>query len=433
MLKDAFPRFKTMQGFHVPRRAGWDCHGLPVEVAVEKELGLTSKRDIEAYGITAFNARCRESVLRHVDAFAEFTERMGYWIDLSQAYRTMDPSYIESVWWSLKQIYEQGPARPGLPDQPVLPALRDAAVRPRDGPAGRVPDGRRPVGDRPVPAADAAAGRAAAAGRRRPAGVDDHAVDAGLEHRGRGAPGRDLRDRPQVRRRATGWSSQMRCSPGCSARAGTSPTGSPGRELAGATYEPPFRLIDVPDAHRVVTGTFVTTEDGTGLVHLAPAFGADDMAAGREHGLPVVNPVLPDGRFEEDIPLVGGLFFKAADPAADREPVRPGPAVRLPAARAQLPALLALRHAAAVLRAAVVVHPHDRDPGPAARGERGDELAAAHDQARPVRGLAAQQRRLGAVQDPVLGHAAADLACARRTTSPAWARWLSCRSWPALT
>src|SRR6266481_7930864 len=93
---------------HVPRRAGWDCHGLPVEVAVEKELGLTSKRDIEAYGISAFNTRCRESVLRHVDAFAEFTQRMGYWIDLSQAYRTMDPDYIESVWWSLKEIYGQG-------------------------------------------------------------------------------------------------------------------------------------------------------------------------------------------------------------------------------------------------------------------------------------------------------------------------------------
>ncbi len=108
VLKDAFPRFKTMQGFHVPRRAGWDCHGLPVEVAVEKELGLTSKRDIEAYGITAFNDRCRESVLRHVDAFAEFTRRMGYWIDLSQAYRTMDASYIESVWWSLKEIYGKG-------------------------------------------------------------------------------------------------------------------------------------------------------------------------------------------------------------------------------------------------------------------------------------------------------------------------------------
>ena len=101
VFKDVFPRFKTMKGFHVERRAGWDCHGLPVELAVEKELGFTSKQDIEAFGIAEFNARCRESVLRHVDEFERLTERMGYWVDLGDAYRTMDPDYIESVWWSL--------------------------------------------------------------------------------------------------------------------------------------------------------------------------------------------------------------------------------------------------------------------------------------------------------------------------------------------
>src|ERR1700748_1175504 len=108
VFKDVFPRFKTMQGFHVTRRAGWDCHGLPVEVAVEKELGLSGKKDIEAYGVAEFNARCRESVLRHVDAFAALTTRMGYWIDLSNAYRTMVAHYVESVWWALKEIYDQG-------------------------------------------------------------------------------------------------------------------------------------------------------------------------------------------------------------------------------------------------------------------------------------------------------------------------------------
>src|SRR5512146_1870158 len=108
VFKDMFPRFKTMQGFHVPRKAGWDCHGLPVEVAVEKELGLSGKKDIETYGVAEFNKRCRESVLRHVDAFSAVTERMGYWIDLSDAYRTMDASYVESVWWALKTIYEAG-------------------------------------------------------------------------------------------------------------------------------------------------------------------------------------------------------------------------------------------------------------------------------------------------------------------------------------
>ena len=108
VFKDVFPRFKTMQGFRVDRKAGWDCHGLPVELAVEKELGFNGKNDIEAYGIEAFNARCRESVGRHVDAFADLTRRMGYWVNLDDAYWTMSPDYVESVWWSLKQIHAKG-------------------------------------------------------------------------------------------------------------------------------------------------------------------------------------------------------------------------------------------------------------------------------------------------------------------------------------
>ena len=102
VFKDVFPRYRTMKGYHVPRRAGWDCHGLPVEIAVEKELGFAGKTDIEAFGVADFNARCRESVMRHVDAFEEMTERMGFWVDTSQAYRTMDPDYVQSVWWALK-------------------------------------------------------------------------------------------------------------------------------------------------------------------------------------------------------------------------------------------------------------------------------------------------------------------------------------------
>src|SRR5688500_1742886 len=108
VFKDVFPRFKTMQGYRVERKAGWDCHGLPVELAVEKELGFSGKGDIEAYGVAEFNAKCRESVLRHVDAFEQMTERMGYWVDTEDPYRTMDSSYVESVWWALKQIYDKG-------------------------------------------------------------------------------------------------------------------------------------------------------------------------------------------------------------------------------------------------------------------------------------------------------------------------------------
>src|SRR6478735_3153270 len=108
VFKDVFPRYRTMKGFHVPRKAGWDCHGLPVELAVEKELGFTGKKDIEEYGVAEINARCRVSVEEHVDEFEAMTERMGYWVDMSQAYRTMDSSYVESVWWSLKQIWDKG-------------------------------------------------------------------------------------------------------------------------------------------------------------------------------------------------------------------------------------------------------------------------------------------------------------------------------------
>lgn len=108
VFKDVFPRFRTMRGYHVARKAGWDCHGLPVEIAVEKELGFTGKQDIEKYGIAEFNEKCRDSVTRHTDAFAELTTRMGYWVDLDDAYQTMNPEYIESVWWSLKEIFNKG-------------------------------------------------------------------------------------------------------------------------------------------------------------------------------------------------------------------------------------------------------------------------------------------------------------------------------------
>ena len=311
-FKDLFPRFKTMQGFHVPRKGGWDCHGLPVEVAVEKELGFTGKRDIEAYGVAQFNARCRESVLRYVDAWLEMSRRMGYWADTSRAYRTMDPSYIESVWWSLKVVFDAGllvrdfrispycprcgtplsDAELGQPD--VYRSVTDPAVTVRF-PLRTLPAGAPPeltgadllvwtttpwtlVANTAVavhPEATYVVARRSADGDR--VVVADDLVGPVL---------------------GDGWQVIARFS---------------GEALVGAGYHRPFGLIKIPDAHIVVPGSFVTTEDGTGLVHLAPAFGADDMETSRAHGLPVVNPVRPDGRFEDDVPLVGGMFFKDAD------------------------------------------------------------------------------------------------------------------------
>jgi isoleucyl-tRNA synthetase len=312
VFKDLFPRFKTMQGFHVPRQGGWDCHGLPVEVAVEQELGLSGKKEIEAYGIAEFNARCRESVLRHVDAFEALTERMGYWVDLPHAYRTMDSDYIESVWWSLKVIFDRGllirdyrisPYCPrcetplsdhemGQPD--VYRTVSDPSVTVRF-PLLTVPEGANPQ----LSGADLLVWTTTPWTLVSNTAVAVHPDETYAVARKSGDGDRVVVAESLLWRvLGDGWHVVARVR---------------GSELAGATYRPPFSLVRIPGAHVVVTGHFVTTEDGTGLVHLAPAFGADDMETGRLYGLPVVNPIRSDGHFEDDVPLVGGMFFKDAD------------------------------------------------------------------------------------------------------------------------
>ena len=159
VFKDIFPRYRTMCGYYVERKGGWDCHGLPVELAVEAELGMTQKDDIERYGIAEFNARCREKVLSHVEDWNRLTERIGFWIDLGTAYKTLDADYIDSVWWALKTISDKGLLYEKLKVVPVLPALRHRALQPRAGSARRLSGCARPVGLRALPGH--AAGRAA--------------------------------------------------------------------------------------------------------------------------------------------------------------------------------------------------------------------------------------------------------------------------------
>ena len=122
VFKDIFPRYRTMTGHYVERKAGWDCHGLPVELAVEAELGFQSKADIERYGIAEFNARCRQKVLSHVEEWNRLTERIGFWVDLDHPYRTLDADYVESVWWALKTIHDRGSALREAEGRPLLPA-----------------------------------------------------------------------------------------------------------------------------------------------------------------------------------------------------------------------------------------------------------------------------------------------------------------------
>ena len=121
VFKDVFPRYKTMRGHLVHRKGGWDCHGLPVELEIEKELGFQSKDDIERYGVAEFNAKCRESVLRYIDEWNALTERIGFWIDTDDAYFTLDDDYIESVWWSLKQVFDRGLLTEGHKVVPYCP------------------------------------------------------------------------------------------------------------------------------------------------------------------------------------------------------------------------------------------------------------------------------------------------------------------------
>ncbi|MEU4095571.1 isoleucine--tRNA ligase [Streptomyces sp. NPDC026673] len=306
VFKDVFPRFKTMQGHHVTRKAGWDCHGLPVELAVEKELGFSGKKDIEAYGIAEFNAKCRESVTRHTDAFAELTTRMGYWVDLDDAYRTMDPEYIESVWWSLKQIFDKGLL---VQDHRVAPWCPRCGTGLSDH---ELAQGYETVVDPsvyvrfPLTSGPLAGEAALLVWTTTPwTLVSNTAVAA----------------HPDVTYVvATDGAEKLVVAEPLLGKAlgeGWEPTGQSftGREMERWTYDRPFGLVEMEGAHFVVNAEYVTTEDGTGLVHQAPAFGEDDLKTCRAYGLPVVNPVRPDGTFEEGLELVGGQFFKKADEA----------------------------------------------------------------------------------------------------------------------
>ncbi|MCW2600975.1 MAG: ileS [Frankiales bacterium] len=309
VFKDLFPRFKTMQGRHVPRKGGWDCHGLPVELAIEKELGFSGKGDIEDYGIAEFNARCRESVMRHVGEFEDLTRRMAYWVDTEDAYRTMDASYIESVWWSLKQIYDKGLL---VEDHRVAPYCPRCGTGLSDH---EVAQGYQTVVDPSVYV-------------RFPVTSGPWAGKAAL-----------------LVWTTTPWTlvsnTAVAVHPTVTYVVARTATDEvlivaepllpvlgdfvdvldrfPGSELEHTTYTRPFDWVDFPDsegaAHYVGTAEYVTTETGTGLVHQSPAFGAEDLLVARKYGLPVVNPILPDGTFSPEVPLVGGMFFKTADPA----------------------------------------------------------------------------------------------------------------------
>ena len=307
VFKDLFPRFQTMKGKQVIRKAGWDCHGLPVEIAVEKELGFTGKADIEKFGVAAFNDKCRESVQRHVDEFTDMTKRMGFWVDFDEAYWTMSPQYVESVWWSLQQIWKKGllvqdhrvaPYCPrcgtGLSDHELAQGyetIKDPSVFVRfPATSGKIAELNASFLVWTTTPWTLIANTAIAVNPKVEYQVVEITADEKTE---RLVIASDLASVLGEDRKVIATFQ--------------------GTELEHTTYQRPFDFVEIPNAHYVVLANYVTVEDGTGLVHQSPAFGADDLEVCRRYSLPVVNPVNPDGHFQSEIPIAGGKFFKDAD------------------------------------------------------------------------------------------------------------------------
>src|SRR5215213_7519523 len=284
-IKDTVARFRTMQGRYVPRMAGWDTHGLPVEIEAEKKLGISGKRDIEALGIARFNEVCRESVLTYTEEWERFSGRIGYWLDYSKPYVTYHRDYVESVWWLLKQISERGlfyrghkilPYCPrcgtGLSSHEVAQGYKDVkdpslyVMLPVVGPDGQ-PEGREFLVWTTTPWT--LVSNVALA-------VHPELSYVEVEHEGR----RLILARARV---APLFGSED----GIRAEI-------PAQELVGLRYQRPFDWVDprqygtaeqAANAWQVVPATFVTAEDGSGIVHMSPAFGADDYAVGQQFNL----------------------------------------------------------------------------------------------------------------------------------------------------
>jgi isoleucyl-tRNA synthetase len=310
-FKDIYPRYRTMTGHHVFRKAGWDCHGLPVELEVEKEIGTKTKRDIEAFGVAEFNRRCRESVTRYVEDWERVTERMGFWIDLSQAYWTMNPEYIESVWWSLKELHNRGL---------LYEAHRSVAYCPRCGTAlsdHEVAMGYATVTDpsvfaefRIVDAPDASlVGSSLVAWTTTPWTLPSNlglAVDPDESYVRVLVGEHDVIVAERLRDRVLG-------------DGGRTTQTFPGRLLVqgdGTRYEPLYDNVN-GNTHRVIAAPdFVSMDEGTGIIHVAPGFGAEDLEMGRREGWPVYRPIDDDGRFTDEpgVEFVRGKYVKDADP-----------------------------------------------------------------------------------------------------------------------
>ncbi len=313
-FKDFYMRYRTMCGYRVPRKAGWDCHGLPVELEVEKQLGLNSKREIEDYGVGEFNERCRASNQHYIRAWERLTERTGFWIDLENAFQTGTPEYVESVWWSLHELWDRGLIYEGHKVVPYCPRCGTALS------SHEVAMGYAETSDL------TATVKLPVTEKRGPLQVGDSlliwttqpwtlfancavAIDPDIRY---------------VRARRDGEIyvlAEERVAAVLGEEGVEIVDRFPGRTIVDARYEPPFHHLPDhgPKGHTVLAADHVTLDKGTGLVHTAMAFGEEDFVLCERHSIPLVNPVREDGTYDQRIDGWEGIFVGDATPRVIEE------------------------------------------------------------------------------------------------------------------
>lgn len=303
-IKDIIPRYKTMRGYHVDRRWGWDCHGLPVENLIEKELGLKSKKDIIDYGIGKFNAAAEASVLRYAKEWKEIIPRLGRWVDMEDDYRTMDCGYTESVWWAFKNLSDKGLVYEGFKSMQVCPRCETSLSN------FEVNQGYKDIVD------ISAFAKFELVGQQGTYFVAWTTTPWTLPGNVALAVGADIDYARVVCEGKTYIVARDRVADVFAGKEHNLTTVVKGSELVGTAYRPVFSYFDNEglknraNGFKVYAADFVTTEDGTGIVHIAPAFGDDDLKLGQKHSLPFIQHVAMNGVFVPEVLDFRGMEVK---------------------------------------------------------------------------------------------------------------------------
>lgn len=319
VFKDLIPRFRTMQGYYVRRKNGWDTHGLPVELEVEKNLGLKTKKDIEDYGIAKFNEACKKNVQKYIPLFQDLTQRIGYWVDMDNPYATYNLEYMETLWWILKKVWDRGLLYQDLKVVPWCPRCETSLS------SHEVAQGYKKVKEKSItvkfeledspktyllawtttpwtlPANVALAVNPEV--KYLKFSLKDYPGISDGEYITSKKDFKDYQEKIEEAESSKGAKVKIKGE-------------FKGKELIGKKYKP---LYPHQAPYKVVGGDFVSTKEGTGIVHIAPAFGEDDMKVGKRNDLPTLKPVNQSGKFKKEEKPWSGKFIKEADPLITKD------------------------------------------------------------------------------------------------------------------